>query len=147
MLVRYPNCFIKSILLGSMVPVWFKYIGVDKCCLAFSCKAYEVENYCTPLLRKKGLDRKACGYLNPAKKEESPFKDCMLESPSTSKKMFDNCLFDFCYYYDDPAQRKTSVCQSVTGFADFCGSMGITAKWRDGSFCRTYQWCIYNLAE
>lgn len=99
------------------------------------CKAYEVENKCTPLLRKKALNRKACGYLNPAKKEESPFKDCMLESPSTSKKMFDNCLFDFCYYYDDPAQRKTSVCQSVTGFADFCGSMGITAKWRDESFC------------
>lgn len=128
------------------VPVWFKNIGVDKCCLAFSCKAKEVKYKCTPLLRKKALDKKACGYLNPDKKEESPFKDCILESPSTSKKMLENCLFDFCSYIDDPPQMKKSVCQSITGFADFCGSMGITAQWRDESFCRTYQWCIYNLA-
>lgn len=47
------------------------------------------------------LDRKVCGYFNLVKKEESLFKDCMLESLFISKKMFDNCLFDFCYYYDD----------------------------------------------
>lgn len=84
-----------------MVLVWFKNVGVDKWCFVFSCKVYEVENKCIFLLWKKVLNRKVCGYFNLVKKEESLFKDCMLESLFISKKMFDNCLFDFCYYYDD----------------------------------------------
>ncbi|XP_056020701.1 zonadhesin-like isoform X2 [Ostrea edulis] len=101
-----------------------------------TCKAIETTNKCTPALRKKALDINACGFINPGKKNGSPFRDCIVGSPGASKTMFENCVFDFCTYYDDKSQRKRTICQSVGGYAEYCAArLGITVKWRSEKFC------------
>ncbi|XP_062571037.1 zonadhesin-like [Saccostrea cucullata] len=100
-----------------------------------SCKAHEVPNKCTPELRKKAMDIKVCGFLNPEKKDQSPFRDCLAESPTTSKEMFENCVFDFCTYYSETSRRERTICQSVNGYAEYCAGLGISVKWRSSDFC------------
>ncbi|XP_062580883.1 uncharacterized protein LOC134242772 isoform X2 [Saccostrea cucullata] len=100
-----------------------------------SCEVNEPPNKCTPELRRKAMDSTVCGFLNPEKKDQSPFKDCLDESPATSKEMFENCIFDFCTYYSEVSQRKRTICQSIGGYAEYCADLGIVAMWRSTDFC------------
>ncbi|KAK3105270.1 hypothetical protein FSP39_021390 [Pinctada imbricata] len=91
---------------------------------------------CTEKMREKAMRNDSCGFINPKKKDSSPFKKCIEKDKEAAQEVFENCVYDYCTYAKKSQwELRIAICNAVEGFAETCKDYGIAVKWRSETFC------------